>query len=63
MRRFTPWLLALVGTVIRPWQVWGGTWTAGEFLYKPAMGARGAAEKSSFDSALDKVDARLAKEY
>jgi hypothetical protein len=39
-----------------------GTWTANNFLYKPATGARGEAQKNLFDSGLDRIDARLGKE-
>jgi hypothetical protein len=39
-----------------------GTWTANDFLYKPSLGARGEAEKHTYDSGLDRVDARLGKE-
>jgi hypothetical protein len=41
---------------------WAGTLTTNEFIYKPALGARGAAEKNAFDTGMDRVDARLAKE-
>jgi hypothetical protein len=33
-----------------------------QFLYKPAVGARGDDEKAKFDSGLDRVDSRLANE-
>ncbi|HEX9883870.1 MAG TPA: right-handed parallel beta-helix repeat-containing protein [Desulfobaccales bacterium] len=39
-----------------------GSWTAHEFIYKPALGARGTTEKNTFDSGLDRVDARLGKQ-
>jgi hypothetical protein len=39
-----------------------GEHTLNQFFYKPFLGARGTAEKSSFDSGLDQVDARLGKE-
>lgn len=39
-----------------------GTWTPNNFLYKPSTGARGEAEKKTFDSGLDQVDKRLGKE-
>jgi hypothetical protein len=41
---------------------WAGTLTDNEFIYKPSAGARGDREKNAFDSGLDRVDARLAKE-
>lgn len=62
MKRFSPWLLALIWTVVSFTQASGGTWTPGEFLYKPSLGARGEAEKNLFDSGLDRIDARLGKE-
>ena len=40
----------------------GGTWTDKEFFYKPGVGARGETEKNTFDTGLDRVDARLGKE-
>jgi hypothetical protein len=39
-----------------------GTWTPNNFLYKPGTGARGEAEKKTFDIGLDRIDARLGKE-
>jgi hypothetical protein len=39
-----------------------GTWSTNNFLYKPATGARGEAQKNLFDSGLDRIDARLGKE-
>jgi hypothetical protein len=39
-----------------------GSWTAHEFIYKPALGAKGATEKNTFDSGLDRMDARLGKQ-
>jgi hypothetical protein len=39
-----------------------GLWTTNEFIYKPSPGARGEREKSTYDSGLDRVDVRLAKE-
>ncbi len=43
-------------------QATAGIWTGDSFLYKPSLGARGEAEKNTFDSGLDRVDARLGKE-
>jgi hypothetical protein len=40
-----------------------GEWTANEFIYKPAMGARGQTEKNGFDAGMNRIDARLGKEY
>jgi len=39
-----------------------GTWTSKGFIYKPILGARGIREKTSFDSGMELVDARLGKE-
>jgi|GEM_PF-3265142 len=41
---------------------WAGSSTPKGFLYKPALGARGDAEKNLYDAGLDRVDARLGKE-
>lgn len=40
----------------------GGAWSANQFIYKPALGASGALEKNTFDSGMDRIDARLGKE-
>ncbi|MBM4286068.1 MAG: hypothetical protein FJ128_12625, partial [Deltaproteobacteria bacterium] len=40
----------------------GGTWTANQFFYKPSLGASGTQEKTTYDTGLDRVDARLGKE-
>lgn len=37
-------------------------WTQNQFIYKPSLGARGAAEKTTFDAGLDRIDTRLGKE-
>lgn len=55
-------LLALVSTLFLVMQVMAGTWTSNNFLYKPAIGARGDDEKAKFDSGLNRVDSRLANE-
>jgi hypothetical protein len=39
-----------------------GTWTSNNFLYKPSSGARGEAEKKTFENGLDQIDQRLGKE-
>jgi hypothetical protein len=39
-----------------------GSLTTNEFLYKPALGARGTVEKTLYDQGLDRLDARLGKE-
>lgn len=55
-------LLALLSTLFLVVQVMAGTWTTNNFLYKPAIGARGDDEKAKFDSGLNRVDSRLANE-
>lgn len=40
---------------------WAGEWTLNNFIYKPALGAKGATEKNTFDAGLDLVDAHLGK--
>ena len=37
-----------------------GTWSANNFLYEPALNARGATEQGYFDTGLNRVDAHLA---
>lgn len=61
MKRSGLGLLVLLLMVIMSTQAVGGTWTEGQFLYKPGIGARGEQEKSRFDSGLDRVAARLIK--
>ena len=41
--------------------VTAGTWSANDFFYQPSLGARGAEEKTHFDSGLERVDAHLGK--
>ena len=55
-------LLALVSTLFLVTQVMAGAWTSNNFLYKPAIGARGDDEKAKFDLGLNRVDSRLANE-
>lgn len=55
-------LLILLWLFTIPGQVWGGTWTTNGFIYKPALGARGATEKEIYDTGQDRIDARLGKE-
>ncbi|MEJ2070467.1 MAG: hypothetical protein P8X58_08690 [Syntrophobacterales bacterium] len=38
-----------------------GTWTTNDFVYQPSLGARGAKEKSKFDTGLARVDSHLSK--
>jgi hypothetical protein len=38
-----------------------GTWSVNKFFYEPDLGARGATEKSTFDTGLQKADAHLGK--
>lgn len=54
--------LVILSVIIIPNLSLAGTWTANEFLYHPAIGARGAEEKAKFDAGLDRLDARLSKE-
>jgi hypothetical protein len=56
-------LLTLLGAFLLVTSAFGGAWTTNQFAYKPALGARGEAEKAVFDSGLDRVDTRLGKEY
>jgi hypothetical protein len=49
------WLLVLAGGVA------AGEWSENEFLYKPAVGARGVTEKTTFDTGLNRVDSHLGK--
>lgn len=62
MKRFIRLVLTFLVVIIYSNQALGGTWTNKQFLYKPPVGARGETEKNSFDSGLDRVDARLGKE-
>jgi hypothetical protein len=62
MKRYIRWAVALIWLFLLPNQVLGGTWTNNGFIYKPAVGARGATEKNTFDAGMDRVDARLGKE-
>ena len=41
---------------------WTGSWTSHNFLYQPNLGAKRATGKSTFDTGLHRVDARLEKE-
>jgi hypothetical protein len=61
MNKLRTWLFGLLGSILLTTQVMAGTWTANEFLYKPDLGARGVAEKSHYDTGLDRIDARLGK--
>jgi len=54
--------LAVIGITFLAIPALAGTWTSNNFIYKPSAGARGEGEKQTFDSGLDRVDARLAKE-
>ena len=59
MRRRT---LAIIGVLLLAIPAVAGTWTSNSFIYKPSTGARGEAEKKTFDNGLDRLDARLGKE-
>ena len=54
--------LAIIGVLLLAIPAVAGTWTPNSFIYKPSTGARGEADKKTFDSGLDRVDARLGKE-
>jgi hypothetical protein len=62
MKKICVLILALWLTAVCASSGWTGTLTDNQFLYKPSLGARGAAEKNTFEAGLDRVDARLAKE-
>ena len=62
MMRYTRSFLALLMFLAISTEGLAGIWTNNDFLYKPGPGARGEREKSTYDSGLDRVDARLAKE-
>lgn len=53
--------LALILAIFLVNQAAAGNWAANGFVYKPALGARGQAEKNAFDAGLDRVDAHLGK--
>jgi hypothetical protein len=62
MRIIRFWLWSFLGILTVSTLAMAGNWTANQFLYKPALGARGTAEKNTYDSGMDRVDARLGKE-
>lgn len=62
MMRYTRSFLALLIFLAISAEGLAGIWTTNEFIYKPSQGARGEREKSTYDSGLDRVDVRLAKE-
>jgi hypothetical protein len=62
MRNIMMRLLILLWLFIIPGQAWAGAWTANGFIYKPALGARGASEKNTYDAGQDRLDARLGKQ-
>jgi len=62
MKRRVTTVIVAVLVFMAACQAWGGQWTGNGFIYKPAVGARGASEKGVYDSGLDRVDARLGKE-
>jgi hypothetical protein len=53
--------LAIIGVLLLALPAVAGTWTPNNFIYKPSIGARGEVEKQTFDSSLDRIDARLGK--
>lgn len=54
--------LTITGILLLAIVAVAGTWTSNNFIYKPAVGARGEGEKNTFDSGMDRVDGRLGKE-
>ncbi len=54
-------VVALIMAMFLVNQAAAGAWTPNHFIYKPALGARGETEKSTFDSGLERVDAHLAR--
>lgn len=62
MMRYTRSFLGLLIFLAISAEGLAGIWTTNEFFYKPGLGARGEREKSTYDSGLDRVDVRLAKE-
>jgi hypothetical protein len=55
-------MLAIIAVLLVAIPAVAGTWTPNNFIYKPSLGARGEAEKQTFDTGLDRIDARLGKE-
>jgi hypothetical protein len=55
-------MLAIIAVFLVAIPAVAGTWTPNNFIYKPSLGARGAGEKATFDTGLDRIDARLGKE-
>ena len=62
MMRYTRSFLGLLMFLAISAEGLAGLWTTNEFIYKPSLGARGETEKSTYDSGMDRVDGRLAKE-
>ena len=61
MKRSGRWLLLSILLLFTATEAVGGTWSEGQFLYKPGTGARGEQEKAKYDAGMDRVAARLAK--
>ena len=55
-------MLAIIAVLLVAIPAVAGTWTPNNFIYKPSPGARGEGEKKTFDTGLDRIDARLGKE-
>jgi len=55
-------MLAIIAVLLVAIPAVAGTWTPNNFIYKPSLGARGEGEKKTFDTGLDRIDARLGKE-
>lgn len=62
MNKLKFWLVVSWGLLMLAAPVQGGTWSGNQFIYKPAIGARGAQEKALYDTGMDRVDTRLGNE-
>ena len=62
MKKIKTLIIGLLLASIFTLPAWAGSLTTNKFLYKPSLGARGDAEKKTFDAGLDRLDARLGKE-
>jgi hypothetical protein len=54
-------VVALIMVMFLVNQAGAGAWTPNNFIYKPALGARGQTEKNTYDAGLDRVDTHLGK--
>lgn len=62
MKKIKTLIIGLLLTSIFTLPAGAGSLTTNKFIYKPSLGARGDAEKKTFDAGLDRLDARLGKE-